>query len=155
MKDIEQLLAEIQFFAPLGPEQRATVAGCGRTRAFEPDEMLLREGEVEDSFWILRRGSVAIEVFAPNRGSLIVETLGPGDPLGWSWLFPPHRARFDARAREVVTTIEFDGACLRGKCEADHELGYGLLRLFGSVIADRLSHTRLRLLDMYAPVPGG
>ena len=155
MKDIEQLVGELDFFRPLGPEKIAIVAGCGRTRAFQPDEMILREGQVEDAFYLIRGGSVALEVFGPQRGSLIVETVGPGEPLGWSWLFPPHRARFDARALEVVTTIEFDGGCLRGKCEADHELGYELLRLFGGVLAVRLEHTRLRLLDMYAPVPGG
>ena len=45
--------------------------------------------------------------------------------------------------------VAFDGACLRGKCEADHDLGYELMGRFASVMIDRLQHTRLRLLDVY------
>ena len=31
-----------------------------------------------------------------------VQTIGPGDALGWSWLFAPHRWHFTARAVESV-----------------------------------------------------
>lgn len=155
MKDIEQLVGEFDFFRPLGPDKIAVVAGCGRTRVFRPTEMILREGEPEDFFYVVRSGSVALEVYAPQREPLVVETLHDGDPLGWSWIVPPHRARFDARAVDVVTTVEFDGACLRGKCEADPALGFELMKLFAGVLAERLRHTRLRLLDVYAPLLGG
>ena len=51
--------------------------------------------------------------------------------------------------------IAFDGACLRGKCDADHELGYQLMRRFAAVIVERLQATRLQLLDVYGqPVAG-
>ena len=56
----------------------------------------------------------------PQRGAVTIETLHGGDVLGWSWLFPPYRTMFDARALGVVRTIAFDGACLRAKCEQDH-----------------------------------
>ncbi len=48
-----------------------------------------------------------------------------------------------------TAAIVFDGACLRGKCDADHELGYQLMRRFASVLVDRLQATRLQLLDVY------
>ena len=38
-----------------------------------------------------------------------------------------------ARGRGHAASIAFDGACLRGKCEADHELGYQLMRRFAAV----------------------
>ena len=69
--------------------------------------------------------------------------------LGWSWLVPPYRARFDARAVGTVHAVAFDGACLRGKCETDSELGYELHRRFVVVITERLQATRMRLLDVY------
>ena len=50
--------------------------------------------------------------------------------------------------------IAFDGACLRGKCEADPQLGYDLMKLFAAVIVERLQATRLRLLDVYGQVGG-
>ena len=47
-----------------------------------------------------------------------------------------------------------DGACLRGKCEEDHDLGYELLMRFAQVIVERLQATRLQLLDVYGHVAG-
>ena len=70
--------------------------------------------------------------------------------MGWSWLFAPYRWQLDARAtRADCELVAFDGACLRGKCEADHELGYQLMRRFAANLVDRLQATRLQLLDVY------
>ena len=44
----------------------------------------------------------------PQRGAVTIETLHGGDILGWSWLFPPYRTIFDARALGVVRTLAFD-----------------------------------------------
>jgi CRP-like cAMP-binding protein len=155
MRDIQQLLGELPLFDALSEDARAVMAGCGRNRVFHDGEHVLREGEREDRFYVIRAGSIALELFVPQRGPLIVETLHQGDPVGWSWLFPPYAARFDARTIGSVHVLEFDGECLRGKCEADPTLGYELMKLFGGVIVERLQNTRLRLLDVYAPVAGG
>ncbi len=104
-------------------------------------------------FFLLREGSAALETFAPGRGRLIVETLHPGELVGWSWLFPPYRAHFDVRALEPVRALSFDGACLRGKCETDHDLGYELQLRFSQVLIERLDATQLRLLDLYGSRP--
>jgi CRP-like cAMP-binding protein len=92
---------------------------------------------------------VALEIVAPQRGPIIVETLGEGDILGWSWLIPPYNWHFDARAVELTRAIALDGKCLRTKCEADHDLGYELLKRFTNIMEQRLEATRLQLLDIY------
>ena len=54
------------------------------------------------------------------------------------------------RARSsLVRATSFDGACLRGKCESDPQLGYDLMSRFAQVMIERLQWTRLRLLDVY------
>ena len=55
--------------------------------------------------------------------AVVIETLDPGEIVGWSWLFPPYRWHFDARALSLVRATSFDGACLRGKCDDDTDLG--------------------------------
>jgi CRP-like cAMP-binding protein len=143
------LVAEHAFFAGLGEKALDLVAGCGRNAAFAAGETLAREGTEADSFFAVREGRVAIEIHAPGRGSLAVQTVGPGGVVGWSWLFPPHRWIFDARAVEPVRAIRFDGRCLRKKCDADHELGYEFMKRFSAVFVKRLEATRLQLLDVY------
>ncbi len=84
----------------------------------------------------------------------MIETLGPGDVVGWSWLFPPYRWQFDAVALERVAAVALDGACLRAKCDDDTRLGFELTRRFAGVLIDRLQATRLRLLDLYGDADG-
>jgi CRP/FNR family transcriptional regulator, cyclic AMP receptor protein len=146
---IEDLLGAIPALTALAPEHRATIAGCAHNEVFEAGAQILREGTPADTFFVIREGAVALETFVPRRGAITIETLHEGELLGWSWLFPPYRVAFDARALVTTHAIAFDGACLRGKCDADPALGYDLLRLFAAVMVDRLQETRLRLLDVY------
>jgi CRP/FNR family transcriptional regulator, cyclic AMP receptor protein len=153
MRTIDALLEEVPAFGGLADEQLDLIAGCARNRVFAAGEHLLREGEPADEFFVIRHGTVALETFVPQRGAVMIETLHEGDLLGFSWLVPPHRTVFDARALGVVRTVAFDGACLRGKCEEDAGLGYELMKRFVGVMVQRLQATRLRLLDVYG-VPG-
>jgi CRP/FNR family transcriptional regulator, cyclic AMP receptor protein len=148
VRTIEELIASASIFGGLDRSQLEVIAGCGRNEHAESGAFLLREGEPAERFFLIRRGSVALEVRTPGR-TLTIETLHAGDPLGLSWLFAPYRWQLDARAREPCELIGFDGVCLRGKCEADHDLGYELMRRFTENLVDRLQATRLQLLDVY------
>jgi CRP/FNR family transcriptional regulator, cyclic AMP receptor protein len=149
MRRLDQLLREVTFFAGMSEEQVALIAGCGSNASFDAGAVLVREGDPADTFYVVRHGTLAIDVHSPTRGSLTVDTIGPGEVVGWSWLFPPHRWHFDVRAVSPVRLTVFDGACLRAKCDDDPALGYDLMKRFAQVFIDRLQSTRLRLLDVY------
>ena len=71
-----------------------------------------------------------------TKGPMVIETMHEGALVGWSWLVPPHVTSFDARATSELHAIAFDGLCLRGKADADPELGYAQLKLFAPVIVE-------------------
>jgi CRP/FNR family cyclic AMP-dependent transcriptional regulator len=150
MRTVEQLLEESPALAGLPPEHRATMAGCARLQVFYPGERLLGEGDPADEFFLIRRGAVAVETEVPGRGAVTLETLEPGEILGWSWLVPPYRSAFGARALDAVHVVALDGACLRGKCAQDPALGFDLLKVIATVFVRRLEETRMRLLDLYS-----
>jgi CRP-like cAMP-binding protein len=149
METIESLLRETPFFAGLAPEHVGLVSGCAANVHFFADDVLFREGEQADTFFLVRHGSVAIEMFVPGRGAVTIETIEAGEMIGWSWLFPPYRWHFDARALVPVRATSFDGACIRAKCADDPVLGYELMSRFAQVLMERLQWTRVRLLDLY------
>jgi CRP/FNR family cyclic AMP-dependent transcriptional regulator len=149
---LESLLAEQVFFKGLDPGHISFIAGCGANVHFEAGQYLFREGEPADHFYIIRHGKVALETFVPERGALVIQTIAEDDVLGWSWLFPPYRWRFDARALELTRAVALDGACLRRKAEEDYRLGCELMRRFAQVVVQRLQATRLQLLDVYGRV---
>jgi CRP-like cAMP-binding protein len=149
MKRLDTILGEVPFFAGLSAEQLDLLAGCASNVHFDEGQVVFREGEPADTFYVVRHGTVALEIFAPGRGGIVVETIESGEVLGWSWLFPPFRWHFDARALTPIRATAFDGACLRGKCADDPALGYDLMTRFAQVLMERLQWTRLRLLDVY------
>jgi CRP-like cAMP-binding protein len=155
MRALDELIADSPVFAGLAPEQLRLIAGCGRNEHVEAGTILFREGGPADRFFLIRTGSVALETAPPAGRSLLIETLHAGEVVGWSWLFPPFRWHFDGRATASTSLVAFDGACLRGKCDADHELGYELMRRFAASMVERLQATRLQLLDVYGHAVAG
>lgn len=142
-------IKEHPFFAHLSDEYCGLLSGCARNVRFEPGEYMLREGAPADEFFLIREGRSALEVHIPGHPELTFQTLGPGEVVGVSWLIPPYRWSYDARALERIHAIGLDARCLREKCDNDHDLGYDMMNRFLPVLVQRLQATRLQLLDVY------
>ncbi len=155
MKQIADLVAESPLFAGMRADRLQLIAGCGQNVQFAEGEALFREDTTADAFFVLRHGSITLETYVPGRGAIAIETLSTGDVVGWSWLFPPYRWHFDARALSLVRAVQFDVTCLRGKLDEDAALGYDLMSRFAQVMQERLRWTRMRLLDVYGDVLAG
>jgi len=149
MKKLEELLAEHSIFEGLDAEYIRVIAGCASNVVFQEGEQIFKEGADADYFYVIRHGRVALEVFVPQRGPVNILSVEDGDVLGWSWMFPPYKWHFDARAMELTRAAAFDGTCLRDKFEKDPRLGYDLMKRFAHVMMDRMNVSRLQLLDMY------
>ncbi len=149
MEGLERILREHPFFAGFSAEYGELVSGCARNHRFEAGKYLFHEGDAANEFFLIRHGKVALEIVAPGQAPIVFATLGEGEIVGASWLIPPYRWVFDARAIEMTRAIGVDAACLRGKCEADHHLGYEMMKRFLPVLVKRLQATRLQILDVY------
>ena len=142
--------AEHGMLAVLPPGYRDQLLGCAYEADVPAGDRIFDEGEAADRFWIVRSGLVALDLYLPGRGPAVLETLGPGDLLGWSWLFAPFHWHLGARAREDVTAYEFDAAAVRRAIDADPGFGLAVTRCVATAIGQRLRACRARLLDMYA-----
>ena len=149
MENLERILTEHPFLKGMDSDQIKLLTGCASNAVFKAGEYIFREGEDADSFYFIRSGKVVIETFASHKGAVLIHTRDAGEILGWSWLVPPYKWHFDARAIELTRAIALDGKCLRGKCEKDHDLGYEIMRRFNLIIAERLEATRMQLMDIY------
>ena len=149
METLERVLSAHPFFQDLERSHLALLVGCAANVRFAAGELLFRAGGEANQFYVLREGKVALEISAPGRTPIIVQTFREGEILGSAWLIPPYHWHFDARALEPTRAIALDGKCMRAKCEADHDLGYELLKRFAQIMEERLEATRLQLLDVY------
>jgi CRP/FNR family transcriptional regulator, cyclic AMP receptor protein len=148
-ESLEQVLKEHAFLDGLDPAACHLVYGCAKHVSFEPGRYLFREGEAAEELYLIRHGRVALEVNVPERGALTFQTLGADDVVGVSWLVPPYRWAYDAKALELVRAIAVDAHCLRDACERDHDFGYALMQRFVPVLIERLQATRFQVLDVY------
>lgn len=149
MRRIDQIVREHRFFAGLTDADVDLISGCARNVAFAAGDYLCREGQPADRFFLLRHGRVALEIAAPGHGALTFQTLAEGEIVGVSWLVAPYRWQHDARALEPTRAIAMDAKCLRGKCDADHDLGYEMMQRFVPLLVQRLHATVLQALDIY------
>lgn len=118
---------------------------------FRESARIFDEGTRAESFWIVRSGTVTLEIPVPGRRATPIESLGPGELVGWSWLFPPYVWQLGAEAMTPVRAYEFDATTVRMLMDADPAFGSALGHWVGRVLALRLHQTRTRLLDTFAP----
>jgi CRP/FNR family transcriptional regulator, cyclic AMP receptor protein len=136
------------FLAGMNRTQLALLRECAMATHFKNRETILREGEFANRFYLIESGKVVLESGAESGKPLVIETIGPGDLLGWSWMFPPYVWQFTARAVEPTTAVFFYGTILREYCEKDHSLGYELFKRMSVVMLRRLQAARKQMLPL-------
>ena len=146
-QSIEAMLAQQPFLAGLKPAHLRVLASNAMRMHYHPGEFIFREGDPANRFYLIEYGKVSLESHRPNKAPLLIQLTGPGEALGWSWLFQPYYWLFDARAVEPTTALFFYGTRLREACEQDHDLGYELTKRMTQVVIHRLQETRERLLN--------
>jgi len=149
METLLPILQEHPFFADLPKEYLETITGCAKNVKYQPGEFIFRTGEKAEKFYLVRFGMVSAEIKLPNKKCVIIDTEGTGEVFGWSWLFPPYKWHFDARAMVLTRVLEMDGKCLRDKQEQDHHLGYVLMKHFGRMMQEHLEGIRAQIMDFY------
>jgi len=138
------------FLAGMNREQLALLTDCATSVHFEKGQIVFREGEMANRFYLIETGKVVLESGERAGNPLIIDTIGPGDLLGWSWMFPPYTWQFTARAVEPTAAIFFYGTILREYCEKDPSLGYELLKRMSVVMVKRLQAARKNMLAFRA-----
>jgi len=139
------------FFAGMMPEHLAFLAGATRPRQCKAGEVLFRQGEHADRFFLVQSGEITVEVPAIMGPALQLQKLSIGKLLGWSWLIAPYQWDFQARAITDAGVIEFDGSAILARCEADNAFGYELFKRFTGLMSERLSSARRKMMDQWDP----
>jgi CRP/FNR family transcriptional regulator, cyclic AMP receptor protein len=134
------------FLAGMKREQLALLTDCAIPVRVEKGQIIFREGEIANRFYLIETGKVALESSDGLGRPVIIDMIGAGDLLGWSWMFPPYTWRFTARAVERTSAIFFYGTILREYCERDHSFGYELFKRMAPIMIKRMQASRRKML---------
>lgn len=143
---IEQRLAAHPFFKGMSPHHLELLVLCAMPTEFDAGQIVLREGEPASGFYLIDTGTVVLEAKADDGKTVVIDTVSSGEPLGWSWLFPPYLWSFDARAIEPCTAICFSGLLLRQHRDDDLTLSHELHKRASEVMVRRLQAARNKLV---------
>ena len=120
-------------------------------REIKKGQILFRQGERADKFYIVRTGQISIQIPAVMGPVLEIQSLGTDQVLGWSWLISPYQWSFQAKTEEDSELLEFDGTAILARCEQDPKFGYELLKKFAELMAERLDAARIKMMDEWNP----
>jgi CRP-like cAMP-binding protein len=149
-QSLYDLIERQPFFKGLDSRQLKLLTGLALEIKFEPGQAIFAEGSPANRFYLIVEGQVVVESEKEDHSVIPIQTLGPGDALGWSWLFPPYYLHFSARAVKPARTIFFYGTRLREYCEQDHELGFQLMKRIAELATQSLHATQQRLMNYIA-----
>ena len=144
--DIEKQLAAHPFLKGMSPHHFELLALCAMPTEFDAGQIVLREGEPATGFYLIESGTVVLEGKTDDGKTVVIDTISAGEPLGWSWLFPPYLWSFDARATEHCTAICLSGLLLRQHRDDDLTLSQELHKRVSEVMVRRLQAARNKLI---------
>jgi CRP-like cAMP-binding protein len=120
-------LPAVGFLATITPEHRAFLACFGTYHRLRPGDLLIAEGDPQDSLHVILAGTLHIVSAAGSR-PLLLASLGEGQSIGEVNLFDPGHASASAIVRSHALIWSLSRSELDGFIEADPEAGLPLLR---------------------------
>src|SRR5512139_2764049 len=92
-QELINALQAIPWFQVMTEEHFNKMLGIAKVFKFEPGQVIFREGDKEDYYYVVLEGRVAIEITVPGRGHIRILTADPMDDVGWSSVTPVVRQR--------------------------------------------------------------
>lgn len=148
---LKEVLSEAPVFNRMSGDYIERLAGHAVEKSVESGEVLFRIGEPAESFFMLIDGEVSIEIPAVSGPTLQVQRLKAVRVLGWSWLLPPFKWSFNARAETNSRVLVFDGAAVLTDCESDPAFGYEVVKRFSALMAERLDAAHKKMMEQWSP----
>jgi CRP/FNR family transcriptional regulator, cyclic AMP receptor protein len=139
------------FFSEFSADGLKFLSDCSAIRQISKGEILFRQGEKADKFYVVRRGCISVQMPAVMGPNLEIQSLNKDQLLGWSWLIPPYKWTFQTKAEEDSELLMFDGTAILARCEEDSKFGFELLKKFATLMSVRLDAARKKMMDEWNP----
>lgn len=148
---IEGRLAAHPFVKGMSPHHLELLALSAMPTEFEAGQVIFQAGEPANGFYLIETGTIVLEGKTSAGQPIVIDTVSVGEPLGWSWLFPPYLWQFEARATEACTALCLSGIMLRQHRDEDLTLSHELFKRMSEVMVRRLQAARAKLISWNGP----
>jgi CRP-like cAMP-binding protein len=108
------------------------------SRLYEDHDVIFREAEKAQAFFMLLKGKILLEVQASEAMMIVLGAIKPGYSFGWSGLIPGEAYTTYAIASEPSEVLLVDGGRFLGLMEEDHTIGFRVMQGVVNILKRRL-----------------
>ncbi len=108
MAEIE--LREIPLFSEMDEQEVAGIRSIMEELKFKPGQVIIREGELGDLFYVITEGHAEVLIRDANGSDVILHEAGPGDFFGELSMLTSEPRSARVRAVEHLTTLSLERA---------------------------------------------
>lgn len=139
------VLRTADLFAGLDIEQIQALADLGEKRTFQRGDIIVREEEAGDEFFIVLSGQVKVGCLGAADGPTLV-LLGAGQGFGEiSMLDSGPRSATISCVSESAEVLIIHGKLLLDYCDREHLIGYRIMYNLARDLAFKLRHRNISL----------
>jgi len=146
--NILETLRSLEFFHGIEVERLEELAKIARLVEFPANSNIFRENDTAKDMYLIISGQVSLVICQPNVGCRQLMEVGDGELIGWSPLVARPRLSDTAKTLTPTKVIAFDGEQALAFCSEDPQFGFEFMSRVAQVLAQRLSATRVKLLEM-------
>jgi nucleotide-binding universal stress UspA family protein len=140
---IADLLAQTPLFAELTQEELQRLADAARLRAYQPGEVIVREGEQTAGCFIILTGQVEVVKDVDTAKSTVLARLGPGEIFGEMAMIDDHPRSATVRAIEATECVGLRRSDFMAELQRTPEIAVHML----PVLVRRLREARTTAVE--------
>ena len=145
MVSIEDL-KKIFLLQKLADKNLEQILPITRLHEFKEEEVVFKESDKADTFYMLKRGKVLLEVDISELISISLGAVKTGFSFGWSALMPDSVYTSHAICSEPCEVIAVSGEEFLTFLGKDHTVGYHVMEGVARIIRDRLERRTSQFL---------
>lgn len=126
MRD-KNVLAKTQVMANLSPAAQAAMLDIASVAGFEARDILFREGEGAEFFYVVLSGYVRLYRLNKDGREADIRICGPGDTFSECLLALGDKYLYNAQAAETVTLARFDLQRVRALAEQEKDVAKAII----------------------------
>ena len=165
----KNLLKDFKFFSDLTPEALDKIASKCEELEFSTDDVVFRFEEPAENFYGLIEGEVELSLVFTDKvlkteieyeeavharmvdqeRQIVVDTVFPAQVFGWASIIGSGQRTVTARCTELSRLFAISAAELTALFDADHTLGYLLIKRMADIVSRRLKNRTDKLIETW------
>lgn len=146
----KEVLSQVYLFRELTPGEMERLLSISKEKKVGKNEVIFREGDLGDAFYLIVTGSVRISTLVPGVGEEALTILREGEYFGEMALIDDAPRSASAIANDDTMLLCIGKDDFRKLLECQTDIAYKLLWIFTKTLSARLRKTDEQLKSIFS-----